>query len=278
MATEYGKIMSAIIELKNLTLRYPEQEIFADFSASVACGEFIGIFGPNGAGKSTLLRAILGLIQPGIGEILVFGKKAQCGCSAIGYVPQFQQHLSTNNLTGRVYISATINGFNWGLPLLNKQRREQVDRVIDLVKAQKYIDRPFVQLSGGEKKRIVLAQALLNHPKILLLDEPLSGLDPGQQGKMIDLIQNLRKELNMTVLFTAHDLNPLLNVMTNIFYLAAGRALVGAVSEVVTSSKLSGLYGSPIEVIKSDDHVFVIHKQFGSNIHDTNHHSGNYEF
>lgn len=269
--------MSAIIELKNLTLRYPGQEILADFSASIAGGEFIGIFGPNGAGKSTLLRAILGLIKPVAGEILVLGEMAQCGCSTIGYVPQFQQHLSTNNLTGRAYILATVNGFKWGLPFVDKQKQEQVDRVISLVNAQNYIDRPFVQLSGGEKKRIVLAQALLNHPKILLLDEPLSGLDPGQQGKMIDLIQSLRKKLSMTVLFTAHDLNPLLNVMSNIFYLAAGKALVGTVSEVVTSSKLSWLYGSPIEVIKSDDHVFVINKQFGSNVHDTNHHNRNFE-
>jgi len=262
----------SIIEFSHLTLSYPEKSIFTDFSEAIVSGEFIGVFGPNGAGKSTLLRAILGLKKPGNGEILVFGKPPQHGSSVIGYMPQLVGHSYNNQLSARSYLAATVDSVRWGLPLLNKAKRTAIQRVVELVNAQEFIDRPFGDLSGGEQKRIALAEALLfNSPKILLLDEPLSGLDPGQQGKIINLIQSLQQELHITVLFTAHDLNPLLKVMQRIIYLAGGKAAMGTVSEVVTSAKLSALYGAPIEVIHSDEHLFVIHKQYASNVHDTDH-------
>jgi zinc/manganese transport system ATP-binding protein len=261
------------IQFNGLTLRFDNRVIIHDFSASLAQGEFIGIFGPNGAGKSTLLRSILGLIQIDAGQILLFDKTIRRGHSAIGYMPQFRQHPAANRLTGRSYITATVNGFHWGLPIINKSQRAQIEEVIQLTDIEKFVDRPYAQLSGGERQRISLAEALLNQPKILLLDEPLSGLDPGQQEKMVSLIKSIQKQLNITVLFTAHEVNPLLKAMDRIIYLAQGKAAMGNVEDVITSEKLSWLYNAPIEVIRIENQLFVIHKQLGTNVHEHPHSS-----
>jgi zinc/manganese transport system ATP-binding protein len=259
------------IEFQNLTLRFDERVIISDFSASIAQGEFVGIFGPNGAGKSTLLRAILGLIPPNNGHILLLDKTVRRGHAAIGYIPQFRETPASNQLTGRSYIKATLNGFKWGLPIMTPLQRAEINEVIRLVGIEKFVDRPYAQLSGGERQRISLAEALLGQPEILLLDEPLSGLDPGQQEKMVNLIKSIQQRLNITVLFTAHEVNPLLNVMDRIIYLAHGKAALGSVEDVITSDKLSWLYNAPIEVIRLENQLFVIHKKLGTNVHEHNH-------
>jgi len=259
------------IEFKQLTLRYGDRAIIQDFTANIAPGEFVGIFGPNGAGKSTLLRAILGLLSPSTGHIIVLDKHVRRGNPAIGYMPQFRQMTTTNHLTGRTYMTATLQGFRWGLPFVNPLQREQINEVIHLVGIEPFVDRPYAQLSGGERQRIALAEALLCQPNILLLDEPLSGLDPGQQEKIVHLIKTIQTKLNITVLFTAHEMNPLLTAMDKIIYLAHGKAAIGNVNDIITSEKLSWLYDAPIEVVHIDNHLFVIHKKLGTNVHDHNH-------
>ncbi len=216
------------IEFKNLTLWFDKNKlIFDNFSATINKGELIGILGPNGAGKSSLLRIILGLQKLNAGSVLIRGKKTQQGMATIGYMPQLRNAPLPHRLTARSYLQATIDGFRWGIPLLKVTHRAQVDEVIDLVGIAGYVDRPLVQLSGGEKQRIALAQALLSKPKILLLDEPLSSLDPGQQAKMIDLIQRIQLQQELTVLLTAHDINPLLKVINHIIYLTHGKTAMG---------------------------------------------------
>lgn len=261
------------IELKNLTLAYRDLTIFRNFTAEIATGEFIGIFGPNGAGKSTLLKAILGILKPVQGEILIFGDTVQRGHTHVGYVPQTRQTLINNQLSGRARLTATLNGFKWGLPLLTKKQRDEINWAIHIVGAENFVDRPFAQLSGGERQRLLLAQALLGHPKILLLDEPLSNLDPRYQEALIELIQHIRTKLNITVLFTSHDVNPLLNIMDKVLYIARGKAVIGPVSEIITSKKLSELYEVDIEVIEYQQRLLVISKELGIDAHADHHHT-----
>lgn len=259
------------IEFQNITLCFNDRAIIRDFSAILSPGEFIGIFGPNGAGKSTLLRSILGLVQPSKGQILVFTKYVRRGNAVIGYMPQSRHLTASNKLTARSYITATLQGFRLGLPFINSEQRAEVNKVIHLVDIEKFVDRPYRELSGGERQRVSLAQALLGNPKILLLDEPLSGLDPGQQEKMVSLIKQIQQQLNITVLFTAHEVNPLLNVMDKIIYLTPTKAAIGSVKEVITSEKLSWLYDAPIEVVRLENQIFVIHKKLGTNLHEHPH-------
>lgn len=262
-----------VISMKNLTLGFKKKQIFNNFNAEINSGDFVGIFGPNGAGKSTLLRAILGLIKPIQGQINIFNQPAQRGNPNIGYVCQFRQFARANQLSARSYLQAVHHGFHWGLPHQSSLQTTQIEEVIHLTNLQDFIDQPYLQLSGGERQRVALAEALLNKPQILLLDEPLSGLDPGQQEKMVKLILTIQQQLNITVLFTAHDINPLLGVMNRVLYLAHGRAAIGSVEDIVNSEKLSWLYDSPIEIIRHQQHLFVIHQKLGANIHAVDHSS-----
>ena len=126
-----------------------------------------------------------------------------------------------------------------------------------MVKAIDYADRPLHQLSG-ERQRIYLAQALLDSPSLLLLDEPLANLDPNIQEVFIHLLQEVQRELNVTILFTAHDPNPLLPVMSRVLFFAKGKAMIGKVEDIITSTKLSQLYETKIEVIHLHQRLYVI--------------------
>ncbi len=256
------------IECKQLSLAYGQRGIFQDFSASIAPGEFIAILGANGAGKSTLLRAILGLIVPSKGQIALFGQAVHKGAAFIGYMPQMRQNVGNNSLSAYAWLGANLNGYQWGLPRLNAKQTEELQRVIGLVKAEKIINRPYSLLSGGERQRLLLAQALLNKPKILLLDEPLVNLDPYYQTTLVSLIDEIRLQYGITILFTSHDINPLISSVGRVLYLAKGKAVIGLVNEIINSKKLSELYGMDMQVIQHGQQLFVINKELGFHHHD----------
>jgi zinc/manganese transport system ATP-binding protein len=133
-----------------------------------------------------------------------------------------------------------------------------VDRALGLVGATNLASRRLRDLSGGERQRLLLAQALLGDPKILLLDEPLISLDPAQQHAVVSLVRSVQQELKLCVLFSAHELNPLLGSLDQVLYLGAGQAVLGSVDDVITGPVLSRLYGAPIEVIRLQNRVFVM--------------------
>ena len=111
---------------------------------------------------------------------------------------------------------------------------------------------------GGERQRLLLAQALIGRPRLLLLDEPLISLDPHHQHAVVALARSLQAELGLTVLFSAHDLNPLLGALDRVLYLGHGQAALGTVDEVVTGPVLSRLYGSRIDVVRLGGRIFVM--------------------
>src|SRR6202030_4133344 len=126
----------------------------------------------------------------------------------------------------------------------------EVDRALDLVGASDLARRPLAETSGGERQRLLLAQALVGHPRLLLLDEPLISLDPHYQGDVVALAKSLQGELGITILFSAHELNPLLGALDRVLYLGRGQAALGTVDEVITRTVLSRLYGSEIDVVR----------------------------
>jgi zinc/manganese transport system ATP-binding protein len=130
--------------------------------------------------------------------------------------------------------------------------------VLELVDASGLAERPVAQLSGGELQRLLVAQALIGEPRVLLLDEPLASLDPHFQQAVVALIKRVQQSLRITVLFTAHDLNPLLDAMDRVLYLGQGQAVLGSVDEVMTSATLTRLYGAPIEVVRVHDRIVVL--------------------
>lgn len=249
--------MSAI-ETDRATLSVGGLAVLWDISLAVGEGEFIGVLGPNGSGKTTLLRAVLGLIKPDSGSISVLGRPAGSGNALIGYLPQARSALPPSPLSGRDFLVASLSGHRWGLPLASSAALREIDRALDLVRARGLADRPLAQMSGGERQRLLIAQALIGRPKLLLLDEPLIGLDPYQQQVVVDLVRHLSREIGLTVLFTAHELNQVLRAVDRILYLGHGKAELGTVDEVIRPEVLSPLYGAPIEVLRANGHIFVM--------------------
>ncbi len=227
-------------------------------SLSIRACEFVGVLGPNGAGKTTLMRAILGLVPPTRGSIDVLGRPAARGNPAVGYMPQVRAAVANLRLTGHAFVASVINGHRLGLPILGKAAHAEVDRALDLVDARALGRRPLIETSGGERQRLLLAQALIGRPRLLLLDEPLSSLDPHHQRGVVELVKALQAELGIAVLFSAHELNPLLGALERVLYLGNGQAALGSVDEVITGPVLSRLYGSAIEVVRLKDRIFVM--------------------
>jgi zinc/manganese transport system ATP-binding protein len=249
--------MSAV-EFRNVDLMLAGRAILTGIDLNIDESEFVGLLGPNGAGKTTLMRAILGLIAPSRGTIRVAGRPATRGHPAIGYLPQASGLRPGVPLSGWSVVATAVKGHRLGLPLLDRAARIEVDRVLDLVGARSFADRPFAELSGGERQRLLIAQALVGRPRLLLLDEPLINLDPRRQTEVLALVTSLQRELAITVLFSAHELNPLLGCLDRVLYLGHGQAALGTVDEVVTGPVLSRLYGAAIDVVRLDGRIFVM--------------------
>jgi zinc/manganese transport system ATP-binding protein len=246
------------VELENLTLTRGRRTVLSKLSARIGEGEFIGVFGPNGAGKTTLLHAILGLLAPAEGEIRIFGKPPGKGTALAGYLPQKRSAIGDLRLRGWDLVASAYEGHRWGPPLLGSRGRREVAWALATVEAMELAERPLAELSGGELQRILLAQALLGKPKLLLLDEPLISLDPRYQQAVVELIKRVQSALGITVLLTAHELNPLLGFMDRVLYLGHGRAALGTTEEVITSEVLSRLYDAPIEVLRLNGRIVVV--------------------
>lgn len=256
-----------VVALRDAAVRLGNHTIWRHATLDVAAGEFVAVLGPNGAGKSTLLRLLLGLVKPSEGGVAVFGEPPRRGNPAIGYVPQRRTLDPDLAVRGWDLVSLGLEGHRWGLalpflPAFNERRHERsqlVDRALSAVSATSYANRPIGQLSGGEQQRLLLAQALVGSPRLLLLDEPLASLDVRNQVAMAQLVARLAREANMAVLLVAHDVNPLLPVVDRVLYVARGNVAIGASARIITTERLSALYDAPVEVVTdSRGRVFVV--------------------
>ncbi len=246
------------MEFRDVTLALGGRTVLEDVSITIHEREFVGVLGPNGAGKTTLLRAALGLVPPRRGQIHVLGRPARTGNPAIGYLPQAMRQAAGAHLRGRDFVALAYRGHRPGLPLPGAAGRREVAAALELVAAEALAERPLGELSGGERQRLLLAQALLGRPRLLLLDEPLISLDPHHQAAVVALTKSLQRALGITVLFTAHEINPLLGAIDRVLYLGERQAALGTVAEVITGPVLSRLYGVAIEVVNLRGRIFVL--------------------
>jgi zinc/manganese transport system ATP-binding protein len=255
---------SPVIQVEGASVALGGRTIWKDVNLSVQPGEFLAILGPNGAGKSTLLKAILGLIPLSRGTISVLGHPARRGNAAIGYVPQRRHFESDVRVRGRSIVRLGLDGRNWGVPLpfLHRHKAREaarrVQKVIDMVGASSYADRPIGELSGGEQQRLLIAQALVRQPRILALDEPLDSLDLQNQQAVSGVIRQISRETGAAVLLVAHDVNPILSAIDRVVYVAHGQVAVGTPEEVITTATLSRLYATTIEVLRASDGRIVV--------------------
>ncbi len=247
----------SLVAFDGVTLELGGRTILSGVDLRVEPGSFVGLLGPNGAGKTTLMRAILGLVRPRAGTITVAGRPATRGRLDVGYMPQSRGQADLR-WTGWDLVAGAAGGHRWGLPRLDRAARDEVAWALDTVGATALARRPLGELSGGERQRLLLSQALLGRPSLLLLDEPLISLDPTHQRGVVDLVARLSRELGLAVLFSAHELNPLMGAIDRVLYVGGGQAVLGPVDEVITGPVLSRLYGSPIEVLRLGRRIFVM--------------------
>ena len=247
-----------VITLEHVRIQFGKRAILDDVSITVNEGEFIAVLGPNGAGKSTLLKLLLGLLKPNAGAIRVLGKPPRRGNNAIGYAPQHRQLEADLALRARDVVGFGLDGNRWGTGMPSARRKAIIDKALLEVDASAFADAPIGQLSGGEQQRLLIAQALLANPRLLLLDEPLANLDISHEQEIVALVAKVCRTRNVAVMLVAHDINPLLPVVDRVLYIARGHTAIGPTDEVITSSALSQLYGSPVEVVQALDRVFVV--------------------
>lgn len=267
-----------VVELDDVTIRIGGRAVLSNVSFSIGDGEFIGVLGPNGAGKTTLMRTLLGLIRPTGGRVCVLGRPPVRGNPEIGYLPQVRTVMPELGMRGLDFIASSVKGERWGLPITTRADRRVIEQTLTAVGATALADRPLSDMSGGERQRLLLAQALLGSPRLLLLDEPLISLDPRHQEAVIDLVRQFCRDRRITVLFSAHELNQLLGALDRVLYLGRGQAVLGSIDEVVTAPVLSRLYGADINVVRTDGHIFVMSRGRDVERHDHLHHEHAHEY
>ncbi|MGL4339259.1 MAG: metal ABC transporter ATP-binding protein [Rhodoglobus sp.] len=247
----------AVLQIRRAQLALGGRTLWSGLDLTVMPGEFVAVLGGNGSGKTSLLRSILGQLPLDSGEILLQGHPARRGDRRIGYIPQQRIMPVGTALRGRDLITLGLDGHRWGVPWPSRRTRERVDQLVEAVGAADYADLPVGILSGGEQQRLRVAQALASDPALLLCDEPLSSLDLQHQRGVAELIDSGLHERGTAVIFVTHDINPVLDMVDTVLYLAEGSFTAGPPEEVLRSEVLSALYGTPVEVLTSNGRIFV---------------------
>ncbi|MFM1993654.1 MAG: hypothetical protein RL537_343 [Actinomycetota bacterium] len=255
----------SLLHIQNASLAFGERTLWSDLSLSIESGEFIALIGANGSGKSMLLKTIIGSQSLSSGTITLFGDKPGKHNNAIGYVPQHRASDQGLPLLVKDAVRFGLDGHRFGLAL-QKNPDELVAAALAEVDASHLANKRVGSLSGGEMQRVRVAQAIISQPKLLLADEPLSALDLNHQQRISELINEQRKRLDSAVIFVAHDLNPIIEYVDRVIYLAQGKHSIGTTDEVMRSEVLSKLYGTEIDVVRNQGRIVVL------GAHDHQHH------
>ncbi|GAB2699973.1 metal ABC transporter ATP-binding protein [Kitasatospora kifunensis] len=263
-----------VVSLRGAAVRVGGRTLWSGADLTVGPGEFTAVLGPNGVGKSTMVKMLLGVLPPAAGEVTVLGAAPGVRNTAVGYLPQRRNFDASVRIRGIDVVRLGLDGDQWGIPVPGlaafkrwraaRSGRPEADgwarvaEVIELVGASGYAHRPIGQCSGGEQQRLLIAQALVRRPSLLLLDEPLDSLDLPNQSAIAALLGRICHQEGVAVVMVAHDVNPILHHLDRVIYLAEGGAMAGAPSEVITSETLTRLYRTPVEVLRTSGGRLVV--------------------
>ncbi|MFF7602644.1 metal ABC transporter ATP-binding protein [Streptomyces mirabilis] len=264
--TETAESEAPVVSLRGAAARVGGRTLWSDVDLNVGAGEFVAVLGPNGVGKSTLVKMLLGMVLPAEGQVRVLGKEPGRAGDRVGCLPQRRSFDTSLRIRGTDIVRLGLDGHRWGVPLPwparfsapRRQERERIADVIELVSATAYARRPIGACSGGEQQRLLIAQALVRRPELLLLDEPLDSLDLSHQAAVAALIGRICRELRAAVVMVAHDVNPILPWLDRVVYIAEGGVAAGPPEQVITTETLTRLYGVPVEVLRASDGRLVV--------------------
>ena len=238
------------IEVTDLTVAYQETPVLWDIDLDVPQGVLLAIIGPNGAGKTTLIKAILGLVRPASGNVLIYNKPYETQRRIVGYVPQrgsVDWDFPTNVLD--VVMMGRYGALGW-IKRPGKKDRDLAMHALEKVGMEKYTTRQISQLSGGQQQRVFLARALVQDATVYLMDEPFQGVDATTERAIVTLLQELR-ENGKTVVVVHHDLQTVTDYFDWVTLLNVRRIASGPVDETFTPENLRETYGGRIAFIKN---------------------------
>ncbi|MET1155565.1 ATP-binding cassette domain-containing protein [Arthrobacter sp.] len=246
------------VRLHGASLSFGRRVLWHDLDLTIKPGEFFAVLGPNGSGKTSFLRVLLGLQPLSHGTAEINGRPLERGSQDIGYIPQQKAFAPETPLRARDLVGLGLDGHRWGIRLNARKHRRRVDELLEMVGAEGYAEAPVGQLSGGEQQRLRAAQALASDPKVLLCDEPLLSLDLHHQQAVSAMINRQCHEKNSAVVFVTHEINPIIDYVDRVLYLAGGQFRVGTPEEVMTTEVLSNMYNSHVEVIHNQGRIIVV--------------------
>jgi manganese/zinc/iron transport system ATP- binding protein len=233
------------IEVRDLTVAYRDKPVLWDVDLDVPVGVLMAIVGPNGAGKTTLIKAILGLLEPAAGQVLINGETYREQRRSVAYVPQrgsVDWDFPTSVLD--VVMMGLYGRLGW-LRRPGTEDRRQAMAALDKVGMAEFADRQISQLSGGQQQRVFLARALVQNASIYLMDEPFQGVDATTEKAIVQLLQDLRAS-GSTVAVVHHDLQTVPEYFDWVLLLNVRRIAAGPVDEVFTEENLRATYGGRV--------------------------------
>jgi iron complex transport system ATP-binding protein len=260
-----------MISIKGLSYSYFERQALEDVSLEVQAGEFLGLIGPNGSGKSTLLKCLCGILPPRRGEVLLEGKPLQDYsrrhvAQRVAMVPQD----STFGLNFTAY-EVVLLGRTPYLERMQLERasdHEAVQKAMERTDCWDLKERRIWEISGGERQRVVIARALAQAPRVLLLDEPTAHLDIAHQAEVYELLGSLNENEGLTILAVSHDLNLASEYCTRLALMEKGRIkAVGGKKDILAPGLLSEVYKQEVFVqaspVTGEPHVFLVPRRKG---------------
>jgi manganese/zinc/iron transport system ATP- binding protein len=266
---DYGATTPAI-EIENLTVAYGRRVALRNVSATIARGAFVGVIGPNGAGKSTLLKAIVGIAPARRGSIRVLGRPAREAHSHVAYVPQREAvHWDFPVTVLDVVMMGRYRGRGW-LRLLQRRDRDAALDALAQVGMSDRRDEQIGRLSGGQQQRVFLARALAQDAEILLLDEPLNGVDMRTQETMLGVVERLQAA-GRTVVMATHDLNMAAESCDCLCCVNHNLVAYGPSDETLTEDVLERTYGGKVLVVSRENLGGAGHAVRHGHMHDHAH-------
>ncbi len=237
-----------VVDLRDVSVWIGSHRVLEGVSFQVQRGEYAAIIGPNGAGKTTLLRVILGLIRPQEGEVRVLGRPpwrlSRKERARIGYVPQeIPAHRNFPIRVLDVVLMGRYGAIGWFRRPGREDRRRALE-VLELLDIAALASVRLGDLSGGQRQRVMIARALVNHPEVLLLDEPTASLDPAMTEGLYALLARLRRDMNLTVILVSHDVGIVASFADRVACLSRRLVAHGRPAEVLTHETLECMYGS----------------------------------
>lgn len=233
---------------------YNSVPVVRDINFSITPGEFAAILGPNGSGKTTLMKLALGLLKPTSGQVLLFGEPAETFTDwhKVGYVPQRTQATESRFPASvrEIVNFGSYSGFS-PLSIFKRDKSNRVDEAMEMAGIAQLASRRVSDLSVGQQQRMLIARSLVRKPELLVMDEPVAGVDAAGEEQFHTMVRRLNRDLGITIVMVSHDIGAVMREATTCACINRDIVFHGPVHQL-DAQALSGLYGFPVDVLMHD--------------------------